>query len=242
MHNRFIVAAWSALVLALPASARAQNTASGSSAPIISTSARGEAKVTPDRASITLSVQSRAASATDAASENARKQTAVIAALRALAIPDSQIATQNYTMTPETRYEKDGQAPHVVSYLVTNSLSVELTDISKVGKVIDATLNAGANVVSSIDFFASRASQLYLQALSAAVANARAEAEAMARAGGGRLGPLIEVTNNDGGWSPPAPRGIRTMSMAAAAETPIMAGPESITASVTGRWVFVPDP
>ena len=242
MHNRFIVAAWSALVLALPAGARAQNTASGSSAPIISTSARGEAKVTPDRASITLSVQSRAASATDAASENARKQTAVIAALRALAIPDSQIATQNYTMTPETRYEKDGQAPHVVSYLVTNSLSVELTDISKVGKVIDATLNAGANVVSSIDFFASRASQLYLQALSAAVANARAEAEAMARAGGGRLGPLIEVTNNDGGWSPPAPRGIRTMSMAAAAETPIMAGPESITASVTGRWVFVPDP
>lgn len=241
MQHRFVVVAWSALALALPAGVRAQAPASLPSTPVISTSARGEVKVTPDRASITLSVQSRATSATDAASENARQQTAVIAALRALAIPDSQITTQNYAMTPETRYEKDGQAPHIVSYLVTNSLRVELTDISKVGKVIDASLNAGANVVSSIDFFASRSSQLYLQALSAAVASARAQAEAMARAGGGRLGPLIEVTNNDGGWSPPAPRGIRTMSMAAAAETPIMAGPESITASVTGRWVFVPD-
>jgi len=242
MHNRFVVAVWSASVLALPAGVRAQNAAPAASGPIISTSARGEVRVTPDRASITLSVQSRAASATDAASENARKQTAVIAALRALAIPDSQIATQNYTMTPETRYDKEGQAPHVVSYLVTNSLRVELTDISRVGKVIDASLNAGSNQVSSINFLASRANQLYLQALAAAVVNARAEAETMARAGGGRLGPLIEMANNDAGWSPPMPSAVRSMSMAASPETPIMAGPESITASVTGRWMFVPNP
>lgn len=242
MRKRYSVGALAALILTLPAGVRAQTSGSPSVPPIISTSARGEVKVAPDRASITVSVQSRATSATEAASENARKQTAVIAALRALAIPDSQISTQNYTMTPETRYDKDGQAPRIVSYLVTNSLAVELADVSKVGKVIDASLNAGANQVSSVDFFASRANQLYLRALSVAVGNARAEAESMARAAGGRLGPLIEMANNDGGWSPPAPRGVRMMSLAAAPETPIMAGPESITASVTGRWVFVPDP
>lgn len=242
MRTRFPVGVWAALVLTLPSGVRAQAPGSQPGPPVVSTSARGEVKVVPDRASITVSVQSRAASATEAATENARKQTAVIAALRALAIPDSQISTQNYTMTPETRYDKDGQAPRIVSYLVTNSLAVELADVSKVGRVIDASLNAGANQVSSVDFFTSRAGQLYLRALAAAVGNARAEAEAMARAAGGRLGPLIEMTNNDGGWSPPAPRGVRTMSLAAAPETPIMAGPESITASVTGRWVFVPDP
>jgi uncharacterized protein YggE len=54
--------------------------------PQIITSARGEVRVVPDRATIQISVQTRAATAAAAASENATKQKAVFDALRALGL------------------------------------------------------------------------------------------------------------------------------------------------------------
>ena len=237
--SRFHMMTFMALVAALrPASVHAQESERPSHMATIVSSARGAVRAVPDRATITLAVQTRAASAADAAAENARKQTAVIAALRAAGVRDSQISTQNYAVTPETRYDKEGQAPRVVSYVVSNSIAVEVAASSKIGALIDAALSAGANQVSSVGFSASNAQQLYQRAVTVAVENAKAQAEAMAAAAGGRLGPLIEITTNDGGFSPPGPRAFGGVAMAVA-ETPIMAGPETVTASVTSKWTFV---
>lgn len=220
--------------------ARAQVADAAVHVPLIVSSARGEIRVTPDRATITLSVQTRAASASDAASENARRQTAVIAALRSAGVRDSQISTQDYAITPETRYDKGGQAPRIVSYLVTNGLAVRTSASAKIGALVDAALAAGANQISAIDFSASNSQELYQKAVASAVTNARAQAVAMAAAAGGHLGSLVEIVSNDAGWIPPGPRPMSGIAMAAV-ETPILSGPEIITASVTARWTFVPD-
>ena len=63
--------------------------------PQIVVSGRGEVKVSPDRATIQISVQTRAATAAAAATENATKTQAVLAALRGLGLGNDQLSTIN---------------------------------------------------------------------------------------------------------------------------------------------------
>ena len=76
-----------------------QDTASKPPIPQIIVTGRGETKITPDRAMIRISVQSREPTASAAASDNAKKQSAVIAAIKALGIKDDLISTTSYTTT-----------------------------------------------------------------------------------------------------------------------------------------------
>src|SRR5690606_36214224 len=101
----------------------------------IVTSAQGEAQYTPDRAHIYIGVQTRTKSAQEAGAENARKQEAVIAAIQALGIPKERISTANYNVYPEQQYnpQQGDKEPRIVGYHVTNTVRVDIHDISKVG-------------------------------------------------------------------------------------------------------------
>ncbi|MHB1861501.1 MAG: SIMPL domain-containing protein [Gemmatimonadaceae bacterium] len=230
--------------LVLVASVRslsAQGTQAPPLGPIITTTAHGEATLIPDRAQISLGVQSRAVSATAAASENARKQDSVIAGLRSIGIRDSQISTQNYSVTPETRYDKDGQAPRTVSYLVANTVRVDISDLHLVGKIIDMSLDHGANQVSSIGFFSSQRQHAVETAVATAVSSAKSQATVMAVAAGGRLGPLLQLSNDGQNYQPQPEVAFRAMAVNSAPETPILAGQQTVTATVTASWRFIPN-
>lgn len=210
--------------------------------PQIVVSASGEVKVSPDKASIQIGVQSRAPTAAAASQANAQKQRAVIDAIKARGIPADQISTSSFNVIPETRYDREGQqAPRTTSYLVMNSVNVELKRVDLVGAVIDAALAAGANQVNSLNFGVQSADSARRAALAIAVAKARADAEVIARAAGGTLGSLIELIANETSVRPPMPY-MRDMAvMAKAAEsTPVEPGLETISAMVNARWAFVP--
>lgn len=208
--------------------------------PQIVVSASGEVRLPPDRASIMIGVQSRAATAAAAAAENSRKQRAVIEAVRQRGVPAEQIGTHGFNVVPETRYDREGQqAPRTISYLVTNVVSVEVRRIDQVGPVIDAALAAGANQINSLSFGLSQRDSAHRAALASAVARARADADAMARAAGGRLGRLLELRSSQAYFPPPRPM-MADMRMAATAESvPIEPGQEAIRAEVVARWAFV---
>ena len=208
--------------------------------PQIVTTATGEVRLTPDRATIQIGVQSRATTAAAAATQNATKQRAIIDAIKARGVPAEQIATSNFNVIPETRYDREGQAaPRTTSYLVINTVNVELRRIDQVGPVIDAALVAGANQINSLTFGITNADSARRIALAQAVSKSRADAEAMARAAGGSLGPLLELNSVDQ-YTPGPPRPF-DMRVAATAEmkTPVEAGEETIRATVTARWQFV---
>ena len=212
-----------------------------SSAATVSTSATGSAKVVPDRAQIQVSVQTRAASAAAAASENASKQTAVIAAIRKLGVDAAHISTQDFSVMPETRNDKVELTPRVVSYLVSNTVLVDVSDIAVVGKVLDAAITAGANEISSVSLYREDSQTAYQEALATAVKRATLEAGTIAQAAGGRLGPLLDINSSGSNWPSPIMKTGRMASFAAA-ETPISAGEQTISASVSARWVFIPNP
>lgn len=209
--------------------------------PEIITSAQGESRYTPDRAHIYIGVQTRAATAEKAGAENAKKQQAVIDAIRSMGIGKDQISTVGYNVYPEQEYhpERGDKEPKIVGYNVTNTVRVEIRDISKVGAVIDTALTKGANNINSLDFYASNEDSTRRQALAEAVERARGDAEALAKGAGGRLGELIELSSAPS-YNPPRPVPVMMMAESKArADTPINPGEQTLTVTVTARWSFV---
>ena len=208
--------------------------------PQIVVSATGEVRVSPDRATISIGVQSRATTAGAASAANSQKQRAVIDAIKARGVPAEQISTANFSVVPETRYDREGQQiPRTMSYRVDNVVTVELKRMDQVGPVIDASLAAGANQINSLNFGVQNADSARRAALAVAMAKARADAEVIARAAGGSLGSLIEATAMDVGM--PRPIYMRAEAgMAADKSVPVEPGQETISAGVNARWQFVP--
>src|SRR5450759_3115025 len=207
--------------------------------PQISVTGRGEVKVSPYRATIQISVQTRALTAATAAAENANKQQSVMTALRALELGNDQLSTINYNVYPEQRYEQ-GKEPMIVAYNVTNTILVDVRKLSQVGPVIDAALAHGANMITSLQFYASNTEAARRSAIATAIEKARADAEAAARAARGSLGTLLEI--NIGAYLPPPPRPmmmLRSAGGVAQADTPINPGEETLSVEVSTRWRFV---
>lgn len=207
--------------------------------PQIATSARGEIRVAPDRATIQISVQTRAVTAAAAASENAVKQKAVFDALRALGLESNQLSTINYNVYPEQRYEPNRE-PVIIGYNVTNTLLVDVKKLSQVGPVIDAALSKGANMITSLQFYASNTEEARRTAIGTAIQRARLDAEAAARAAGGSLGGLLEVSI--GAYDAPPPRPMimaRGQAAGVAEATPINPGEQTLSVDVNTRWRFV---
>ena len=229
-----------AALVAITTTATAQNDVNRTELPQISVIGHGEVKMTPDRANVQISVQSRATTAAAAAADNAKKQAAVVASIRGLGIGDDQISTSNYTVSPEQKYEPN-KPPTVTGYVVTNTVVVEVRKVSQVGAVLDAALGHGANLISGLSFYSSNTEAARRTAIAAAVASARGDAEAAAKAAGGSLGGLLEIAL--GSYSPPSPRPVMLMRGAVAAdamqETPISPGQETLSVEVSVRWRFL---
>lgn len=233
-----------AVSLASPATAplSAQSTSGMQWPASLVTAGQGEAKVTPDRVSLLVNVQTRALTALAAANENARRTSAALDAMSRLGLPKEQLSTEGYTVHPEFRYDREGGAPRVTGYVVTNTVRAESKRIEQAGPMIDAALAAGANLINSLSFYASNIDEPRRVAISQAVASARADAEAMARAAGGSLGGLLELSTQ-GPTAPPRP--LYDMSMrgkvasVAQEATPVNPGQQTVNVYVNARWVFV---
>jgi uncharacterized protein len=220
----------------------AQAAATPPAPPTIEVGGSGEAKVTPDRALIYLGVQTKGRTAALAGQENARLATAILEAVRVAGIPRDQISTMNYSVNPAYRYYPDGRKPELTGYDASNTVRIEVRSLDLVGKVIDASLGAGANTISGLSYFASQLDATKRDALGNATTNARLSAEVMAKAAGGTLGPLVSLTSQM--MESPQPFPVMAMSMrgkAADESTPVVAPTEqTVTASVVGRWQFIP--
>jgi uncharacterized protein len=141
----------------------------------------------PDRVYVDIGVTTEAPSSRTATSENASRLNGVIGAIRRGAGPGAQLTTIRYLLTPDYRYHPNGTAPTIVGYTVTNVVELRLDELDKIGRVLDAATQAGANRVESIRFALRDAEAAKMQALREAALDARAQARALAGALGLRI-------------------------------------------------------
>lgn len=228
-------------IIAVPSAGYTQMQPPSPLPPRINTSGEGQVRVTPDRATVFIGVQSRALTAGAAAADNAKRQKAILDTLKALGLGPDQLATQNYSVSPEMKYEPTTGNGRVVGYVVSNTVRAELKRIDQVGAIIDAGLAKGANQIGGVQFSVSNAAEARRTAMAEAVANAKADAEVLARAAGGSLGQLIEIASSSPMIRPMYGEvGIQMRGKTDAAQTPIEPGEQTITANVSAVWQFIP--
>lgn len=187
----------------------------------------------PDTAIVTVSVVTQNRQALAAQQDNATKTDAVMRALKAAAGAGAEVKTSGYSLQPQRVY-KENQPPTITGYEARNSVTVTLGDLTKLGNVIDASAQAGANDVSGIAFTLRQDRQARDRALSEATQEAMSKARVIATALGGRVVRIVEVQEEGFQQRPPVPVYQAEMMMAKRGDvaTPIEVGALDISSRV----------
>ncbi len=214
------------LISVPPAAAQAQ-------APrVITMGGHGEVRATPDTAMLSAGVTTEGATAAAALSANNSRMQTVIAAIKKLGVPDKDIRTSNFSVSPQYA-NANNQAPRITGYQASNQVDVRLEDVNKLGTALDALVTAGANQMHGVSFLIRNDTDLLSQARTAAVAEARAKAEIYAKAAGVSLGSILSISEE--GVAAPRPL-YAAAPMAMAKAVPVAMGEQSVTADVTIIW------
>jgi uncharacterized protein YggE len=186
----------------------------------------------PDTAILTIAVVTQNRSAIEAQQENATKTDAVLRALKAAAGAGAEVKTSGYALQPQRVY-KEGQPPTISGYEARNMVTVTMSDLNKIGNVIDAAAQAGSNDVSGIAFTLRQDRPARDRALGEATREAMSKAQVIAQALGGRVLRIVEVQEDGFQQRPPVPI-YQTESFASAAKvaTPIEVGSLEINSRV----------
>jgi len=171
----------------------------------ISVAGSGTVDATPDIARLSLAVQRRDPSMQVARDETVRVSKNFLALCKKLGIPENKIRTSGLTIQPEYRWDEKEGKQVFVGYFVQRQLQVEITDLDKLGSVIEGAIDAGVNEVSPPMLDSSKAKQLNRDALAAATEDAKANAERIAKSLGVTLGPVRTVVANGAMPRPPMP-------------------------------------
>ena len=94
-------------------------------------------------------------------------------------------------------YDYDGDQEQVVAYNADSTLAIRVTDMEKVGEVIDTAFHAGANTLDGISFSASDIKDASADALREAVSDAKVKAEVLAEASGLEISGIESITENN---------------------------------------------
>ena len=206
----------------------------------ISVSGTGTLSAAPDVADINIGVVTQGGTAQEALSSNTEAMTQIHDLLKGRGVAAKDVQTTNINVQPQynqqpnqPRQGSEPFVPKIVSYQVTNTVQITARELDKLGAVLDAVVQAGANQINGISFRVEKPEPLLDQCRKQAMADARRKAEMLVgEAGGVVLGAPMSI-NGSGGGMPPQPMYMaRTMSMAAS-PVPVAAGEQELSVSVS---------
>lgn len=218
-------------VLLLTASAPAAQTPMPSPAPTVVVRGEGEVKAAPDVAFVTIGAELRAQTAKAAQAAAAAAMTAVQQRIAAAGVPKDAIRTLTYDLQAQFDYTSGKQVPR--GFLARNVIEVRLDDLGKVGEVLELAIAAGGTSVQGIRFDLKQRDAVERDALTRAVADARARADAAAKGAGAVVVAVMRIEEAGTRPMPVEAPMMRMAADAASSAPPIAAGEVVIRASVT---------
>jgi hypothetical protein len=188
----------------------------------------GTVKLKPDIANVQIGVQTFNADAQVAVSENNDRTQAIIDAVKQLGVADKDIQTTQFSVTPQRDWTKPD--PNIIGFQVNNTVAVKMRNLDDVGKVLQASVDAGANNIFGLDFTVDDPTPFKNDARVKAIEDARQRAESMAKASGVKVGKPTSIVETSAG-TPPI---YRTNLDKAAAESsvPVEVGELELTVTV----------
>lgn len=203
----------------------------------VEVSATGEARAVPDMASFVVGMQSQRDTAQAALAESNAVLRRLLDVLEGAGIAPADVQTRQFAVHPQFDNNRAGDAPALVGYRVHNELHVLVDDVQKLGELLDASLRAGANEISGVQFGTRDPAEVVARARSAAMAEARARATQLARLAGVELGEVQRIVESHGGGPMPA-GGVMMARSEAFSSVPVAGGSERHSVSVEVRYAL----
>lgn len=173
------------LIAAVPAAAQDRSNT-------ITVTGVGTVSATPDMVTIDLGVETFNPDVKEAFAQANATLRAVVDAIKALGVTDSDINTSNLSIYNTNRYNTESGIDER-GYQISNNVRVIVRDVAQIEGVIDAAINAGANSIYGLTFGISDPAAAESQARAEAVANANARAAELAGLVGASVGDVIAI-------------------------------------------------
>jgi uncharacterized protein len=207
--------------------------------PAVTVTGRGQLSLAPDTAFVTVGIETTGKTVADAQRHNRLIMNKVVERLKALQIEHERIQTASFTVVPQykpppKRSEGPAEPPEIIGYVISNTVSVEVRSLDKVGPVIEESVAGGANHFQGLHWALRDEQQAKLGALKQAAAKAREKAAALSEALKVKLIRLLSATE-ESHVVRPLPKMARSMMATdgGSGEIPVFSGEIKVEATVT---------
>jgi uncharacterized protein YggE len=205
----------------------------------IAVTGNGIAYGQPDMAAVIIGAETRDVDPAKAVDDNTAKMNAIISALKELGIEEKDIQTSNFSVNAQQDYDQTGQPKGTFTYVVNNSLTVTLRDLTKVGQALGKAVGAGANSINGVSFSVNDPAALEAQARDKAMADAKARAEQLAKAAGVTLGAPVSISEFTSGPIPYEAKGFAAADAAGGgAPVPVSNGQIQVNLQVNVTYLI----
>ena len=198
---------------------------------VIVTSGEAVLKRAPDRAFITVTVETRAKNPRDAQRLNAEAMTAVQQRLTQARVAREAVRTLGYDLQQEFDFTGGRRTPR--EFVARNAVEVRVDDIARVGELLDVAVQGGATSIGGVRFDLQDREKAEREALRLAVVDARTRADAAAAGAGRSIDRVVKVEDAREGPIVTMARPMLMEKAADAAQTPVEPGLVEIRARVT---------
>jgi uncharacterized protein YggE len=192
----------------------------------------------PDIAYISIGVHSEAKSAKEAVASNNSQTQAVIDAIKGQGVDAKDIQTTNFSVYQQEKFAPTGEDLGTF-FMTDNTVYLTMRDIAKIGDILDASISAGANSIYGITFDVENKETALATGRDQAMANAKAQADELAKAAGAKLGAVQSISYYS---SAPVPIYYDTKAVSAGigggGSVPISSGQLTLTVSVTVTYAI----
>ena len=229
-----------ALTLALaaaaaPLAAQAQETARPRESTVIVTG-EGTAEMAPDMALVDLGVVKDAKTAREALDANNKAMADILAAMKDAGIEARDLQTSGFAINPQYQFPQsttgENPPPILLGFQVSNTVTLRVRDLSKLGEILDKAVTLGANHGGGIRFVNDKPDAAVSTARARAVENAIAKAKELTAAAGVGLGRVLEISETSYRAEPMPMMRAMAKDFAAAGTVPVATGENSYSVVV----------
>lgn len=207
----------------------------------ISVNTTASKEMTPDTATISFSVETRAKDSKTASEKNKEITSKMISSLKPLLELDKKDTIQTKNLNLRTEYSYDKGKRTLIGYVMVNTVTVKTKNLSIVSKLIDTAVENKATDISELRFYVENENDCVGKLVEEATANAKVLAQRTAETLGQKISGVKNISMN---WGPSYESydNVRLYNSAKAAagsnvkSTPVESGKVKIQANVHAQF------
>ena len=210
---------------------------------VVTVSGSGQATLAPDVARVSFTVENTAAAVSDAQAATTKQANAALSFVQGQGIAAKDVKTLSYNISPQYAYPNPCTSgtlcpayvgsPKITGYQAAQTIQVTIHNLSAVGALLSGLGKLSVQNVQGPAFALNDPTAGYDAARADAIANAKAQAELLAKQLGVSLGKIVNFSESS---STPYPvmYGMRSANAQSTAATPnVPVGENTSTASVS---------